>query len=146
MANVLSQRDVLTIGEAAKNVGLTPRAIRYYELIGLISPASRERHNYRLYDEKALRELRLVASCRAIGLTVTEIRALCAGASERTTHTAKTALMHERLRHTEALIGDLLSIRQQLRQQLGLQETATRPDEKVKAGFRGESRPRRRMA
>ena len=146
MAEALSQRNRLTIGEAAKNVGLTPRAVRYYELIGLIQPALRERHNYRLYDEKALDELRLIARCRAIGLTVAEIRVLCAVAAEGTADTRKTAVMNEQLRHTEALIGKLLSVRQELRQQLGLQETSADPDEKVKAGFWGEPEPRRRMA
>ena len=55
----------LRIGEAAREVGLSPKTIRYYERIGLIPPPERTEtwfagHGYRLFDDEDLRRLRFV--------------------------------------------------------------------------------------
>ncbi|MFQ5775309.1 MAG: MerR family transcriptional regulator [Kiloniellaceae bacterium] len=120
LADEWSQCDALTIGEAAKNVGLTSRAIRYYELIGLTRPALRERHNFRLYDDKALGELRFIARCRAIGLTVAQIRALCSSSGDGPKRSGRPAVVREQLRLTEGRIRELIALRRELRQRLAI--------------------------
>lgn len=121
MADAVLQLDALTIGEAARRVGLTPRAVRYYERIGLVQAPPRGGHNnYRLYDQEAVRELRFIARCRAIGLSVAEIRALSSGSIERTRGGGKAAMVRAQLRLTEARIRELLALRRELRRLLAV--------------------------
>ncbi len=53
--------------------GMTPRAIRYYEIVGLIE-ATRTRTNARVFDAKARERLRWIARLRAAGVSLEGIR------------------------------------------------------------------------
>lgn len=65
------------IGAVAREVGLTPRAIRYYEEIGLLRPAIRVKGADRLFDESDVQRLRQIKRMRdVIGFTLAEIREL----------------------------------------------------------------------
>jgi MerR family transcriptional regulator, repressor of the yfmOP operon len=55
---------LLRINEVAIETGLTTRAIRYYEEVGLLEPAARSEGDYRLYDESDLERLRYIRSLR----------------------------------------------------------------------------------
>jgi DNA-binding transcriptional MerR regulator len=55
---------LLRIQEAAAEVGLTPRSIRYYEEVGLLEPAARSEGAYRLYDESDIARLRFIRGLR----------------------------------------------------------------------------------
>jgi DNA-binding transcriptional MerR regulator len=55
---------LLRINEVAAETGLTTRAIRYYEEIGLLEPAARSDGSYRLYDPSDLERLRFIKSLR----------------------------------------------------------------------------------
>ena len=66
----------MNISQAAKHTGLSNKTIRYYESIGLVSPASRGDNGYRLYGEKQLKELRFVHQARDLGFTLDECREL----------------------------------------------------------------------
>ncbi len=55
---------LLRIQEVAAETGLTTRAIRYYEEIGLLEPAARSEGAYRLYDASDLERLRFIRSLR----------------------------------------------------------------------------------
>jgi DNA-binding transcriptional MerR regulator len=64
------------IGELARRVGATPRAVRYYEEFGLLPESGRPRGGHRLYDardEDRLRELLHVKE--TLGLSLSELRA-----------------------------------------------------------------------
>lgn len=45
------------INELASLTGMTTRALRYYDQIGLLKPAEISESGYRLYDDKALETL-----------------------------------------------------------------------------------------
>ncbi|MGE0152607.1 MAG: Cu(I)-responsive transcriptional regulator [Reyranellaceae bacterium] len=68
----------MNIGEAARLAGLNSRTIRFYESIGLVAPPERASSGYRDYDAKDVHRLRFVASARALGFAVDEIRQLLA--------------------------------------------------------------------
>ena len=51
-----------TIGEIAGRSGFTASALRYYEGIGLLEPATRTEAGYRLYDDQALSRLAFSAA------------------------------------------------------------------------------------
>jgi DNA-binding transcriptional MerR regulator len=55
---------LLRINEVAAETGLTTRAIRYYEEIGLLEPAARSDGDYRLYDASDLDRLAFIRSLR----------------------------------------------------------------------------------
>jgi MerR family transcriptional regulator, repressor of the yfmOP operon len=65
---------LLRIQEAAAETGLTPRSIRYYEELGLLSPAARSDGAYRLYDADDLERLRFIRGLRDdAGFSLAEI-------------------------------------------------------------------------
>jgi DNA-binding transcriptional MerR regulator len=69
-----------TISHVCVLFDMTPRAIRFYEERGLISPA-RDRKNRRIFDGPARKRLKLIADLRRAGLPLREIGALLEAAS-----------------------------------------------------------------
>ena len=69
----------LTIGQLAKEVGLRPSAIRYYEELGLIYPRERTSAGYRIFDETAVQELRFIERAQHLGFSLADIRILLDG-------------------------------------------------------------------
>ncbi len=68
---------LLRIHEAAGELGLTARSIRYYEEIGLLEPAARSEGAYRLFDADDLERLRFIKGLRDdAGFSLAEIAAL----------------------------------------------------------------------
>jgi MerR family transcriptional regulator, redox-sensitive transcriptional activator SoxR len=68
----------LTISEVARQVGLQPSAIRYYERIGLLPRAPRV-SGQRRYDTTALYRLAIIHRARQLGFTLSEIQHLFFG-------------------------------------------------------------------
>jgi DNA-binding transcriptional MerR regulator len=72
------------IGEAADATGLTPRAIRYYEELGLLEPAAHVSGANRRYDDEDLERLRLIKRLReVVGLSLAEARTYLEAETER---------------------------------------------------------------
>jgi Cu(I)-responsive transcriptional regulator len=71
-------RMALNIGGAAKRSGVSAKMIRYYESIGLVTPAERTASNYRTYDEHAVTRLRFIQRARALGFSIDDIQRLLA--------------------------------------------------------------------
>lgn len=68
----------MNISQAATQSGLPAKTIRYYEEIGLVTPARRRDNGYRDYSERELHVLRFVSRARGLGFPVEECRALVA--------------------------------------------------------------------
>ncbi|UVI27820.1 MerR family transcriptional regulator [Paenibacillus spongiae] len=62
------------IHEAAKLLGTTPRAIRFYEEKGLLAPVKSPENGYRSYEDTDINRLRWIVSLRELGLPITAIR------------------------------------------------------------------------
>ena len=63
------------IGAVAKEIGLSVKAIRFYEKIGLIpSPERTLSSGYRLYTEGDIRRLRLIQRAKLLGLRLWQIK------------------------------------------------------------------------
>ncbi|MEU2080620.1 MerR family transcriptional regulator [Streptomyces albus] len=67
----------MRIGDAAALVGVTPRALRYYEQRGLLR-VRRNAVGHREYDEAELRRLRVVRGLLEAGLTVEDAHEILA--------------------------------------------------------------------
>lgn len=76
MMTSLEPESGLRIGTLAERTGTTPPTIRYYEEIGLIARAARERGGQRRYGADDVRRLNFIRGCRDVGLPVAQVRAL----------------------------------------------------------------------
>lgn len=63
----------MRIGELAEKAGVTPRTIRYYENLGLLSPNEREGRGFRYYTDTELAKLQKIDCLKSLGLTLEEI-------------------------------------------------------------------------
>jgi MerR family redox-sensitive transcriptional activator SoxR len=68
----------LSISEVARQVGIRPSAIRYYEQIGIFPPAQRV-SGQRRYDVTALHRLVVIQRARQTGFSLNEIKQLFFG-------------------------------------------------------------------
>jgi len=68
------QKQVVQIGDLAKRAGVSVRAIRYYEELGLIHPETHSVGGFRLYSEDSLKRLQVVTRLKELGLSLMEIR------------------------------------------------------------------------
>lgn len=66
----------MNIGQAARASGVTAKMIRYYESIGLITPADRTDSNYRVYGTDDIHTLRFIKRARTLGFSMDETAAL----------------------------------------------------------------------
>jgi DNA-binding transcriptional MerR regulator len=68
----------MRIGDVAARTGLTARAIRYYEEMGLLrGDAEREKGQHRQYDEADVEQLQLIhALSRLLGASLEEVQRL----------------------------------------------------------------------
>ena len=62
------------VGELAGRTGLSVRALHHYEEIGLLVPSGRTEAGHRLYADEEVLRLQQIASLRALGLSLGEIR------------------------------------------------------------------------
>jgi MerR family copper efflux transcriptional regulator len=67
---------MLTIGVVARQVGVHPWAIRYYEAQGILRPADRRPNGYRVYTDDTIKLLLFVRRAQALGITLKEIKPL----------------------------------------------------------------------
>ncbi len=63
-----------TIGQLAKEFGLSRSTLLYYDSIGLFSPAGRSRSNYRTYTEDDRKRLEQICTFRKTGLALLDIK------------------------------------------------------------------------
>ena len=65
----------MNVNQAAKLTGLPPKTLRYYEDVGLVSPA-RLPNGYRAFDGRDIQKLAFVANARSLGFSLKECRRL----------------------------------------------------------------------
>lgn len=68
--------DRYRIAEIARLSGFSPSALRYYEQAGVLAAPERTPAGYRLYNERDVERLRLIARAKDLGCTLDEIRDL----------------------------------------------------------------------
>ena len=75
-----STQDLLTIGDFARAAGLTPKALRLYDDLGLLRPVEVDEHSgYRRYAPAQLEHARLVATLRLVGMPLARIQQVLDG-------------------------------------------------------------------
>lgn len=66
----------LTISQISKMFDVSPRMLRHYEKLGLLTSLRREDNSYRTYDEKAVRRLQQIVILRKLRLPLKQIAAV----------------------------------------------------------------------
>ena len=69
----------MRIAEAAKAVGCTQRAIKFYEEKGLLTPVARSENGYRDYSAEDISRLHEIQAYRKLGIGLADIRRLLSG-------------------------------------------------------------------
>lgn len=65
------------IGELASLTGATPKAIRYYEKLGLL-PVAKRKGNYRIYEAIDVQSVKMIRLAQAVGFSLSELYDLSA--------------------------------------------------------------------
>jgi DNA-binding transcriptional MerR regulator len=112
----------LHIGQVAKQVGLNPKTIRYYEAVGLIpapkrSEAGHASPGYRLFTQAEVQRLEFIKRARVLDLSLPEIKELLSAAADGCCGSARPGLrvlLERKLREIDERIGELKSFRTSL--------------------------------
>ena len=127
----------MNIGQAAGQIGLNAKTIRYYEQIGLVKPGRRG-NDYRDYGEREVHELRFVARARALGFSIEECRHLLALYRDRDRASADVrAAAEHHIVEVRARIAELRSMERTLTRLVEACQGGDRPDCPILEGLSG---------
>lgn len=99
------------IGDVARQAGVSAANIRYYEKEGLLTPAAREDNSYRLYSADDVHRLRFIRLCRAMDMSLAEVRTLLElDWSRKADCEAARVTLDEHLQHVRSRLAELRSL------------------------------------
>lgn len=129
------KRAVVQIGDLAKRAGVSVRAVRYYEELGLIIPAGHSAGGFRLYGEDNLKRLQVINVLKELGLTLYEIRQILlakkqSGGDQETVRFLQS-IFREKLTMVESKIEGLSKMRTELAKALRILDSCQSCDHKV---------------
>jgi Cd(II)/Pb(II)-responsive transcriptional regulator len=106
----------LKIGELARRTQCQAETIRFYEREGLLPAPTRTAANYRVYGRAHVERLAFIRNCRALDMTLDEIRQLLRfrDLPSDACHAAH-ALLDEHVAHVAARIAELQQLERELR-------------------------------
>ncbi len=106
----------LKIQEVASELGLTTRSIRYYEELGLLSPAARSDGSYRLYDASDIERLRFIKGLRDdAGFSLAEISQLLEDEAARVRSREAFSQTDDPAERRDIVVGALARVERQSR-------------------------------
>lgn len=130
----------MNIGTAARQSGLPPKTIRYYEDIGLLT-ADRAANGYRDYSNEDVNRLRFVQRSRSLGFSVEECRQLLSLYTDRDRASADVkAIATEKLGEIDRKIAELTGLREMLGHLVESCHGDARPECPIIDGLSGKSR------
>lgn len=109
------------IGDIAKRLGLNPRTIRYYEMVGILPKPKRTEMGYRTYDSKMIERLEFILKANALGLKLDEIKEIT-GLYEKGEISCECtrAIIRNKIEEIDEKISNLLDLKKRLTNLLGL--------------------------
>lgn len=141
---------LLRVGELAKAVGKTVRAMHLYEELGLLEPVARSEGGFRLYGKDAVDRINWIVKLQAIGFTLAEIQGFVAdfrdaGSGKQATDRAR-AVFSAKLAQIREQMAQLQVIEKDLHEALAYVDSCTTcsteytPHECGGCGHNGHSR------
>ncbi len=133
---------MMNIGEAATRSGVPAKTIRYYEQIGLISPAARGDNLYRGYTEHDVAMLHFVGQARRLGFTIADLRQLVALYRDRSRASADVkAIALQHIARIDERLKELRAVRAALADLAERCHGDDRPDCPILDGLAGAAMP-----
>lgn len=114
MTAAVHERNVAThtVGDAAKAIGVSAKAIRIWEAKGLLPPAERTEAGYRLFSDDDIAILRFILRARTLGLTLSEIKDILDLHRQGMAPCEQvTVLLDKHIRDIDRAIADLRALR-----------------------------------
>jgi Cd(II)/Pb(II)-responsive transcriptional regulator len=119
----------MKIGELAAATQTAVETIRYYEREGLLPTPPRSEGNYRLYGAAQVERLGFIRHCRALDMTLDEVRTLLQVRDDPTGDCgAVNALLEAHLGHVAERLRELRHLERQLKSLRERCATATRAE------------------
>ncbi len=100
----------MNIGQASKLSGVPSKTIRYYEDIGLVSPARRQTNGYRDYTDSDVSILLFISRSRNLGFSISDTENLVS--LWRDQHRASADVKALALNHIEQIEGRISELKQ----------------------------------
>jgi DNA-binding transcriptional MerR regulator len=114
--------ELLKIGDFARIADTNLRTLRYYEELGLITPASRSTGGFRYYRRTDVNRVNMIRDLQVLGLPLERIRALLVARGQEAARegffTQVAAALHEHDRLLQAKMKELDEQRQKVAQAL----------------------------
>lgn len=115
----LDEKELLQVGDLARETGKTVRAIHLYEELTLLRPAARSKGRYRLYEPEALVRVRWIGKLQDMGFSLSDIQTIVRDWEEsgsapramvkmRDVYKKKLDETRENLRRLAALEGEIV--------------------------------------
>ncbi|WP_298432156.1 MerR family transcriptional regulator [Geobacter sp.] len=76
MTSSAPPEELISIGDIAKNLGLTTRTLRYWEEVGIIEASPRSEGGNRYYTPYMVRRMKFILKLKELGLTIKEMQDL----------------------------------------------------------------------
>jgi len=71
-----TSEEYISIGNLARDCGITTRTLRYYEEMGIMSPPCRMEGSSRIYSTEDVRKLKFILKLKELGLSIKEMQEL----------------------------------------------------------------------
>lgn len=114
--------ELLLVGDLAKAVGKTVRAIHLYEELGLVRAHERSKGRYRLFAQDALVRVRWIIKLQNLGLSLSDIQALVRGQADAASAQFAATRLREvylsKLTETRRKLAELKALESELEQSL----------------------------
>jgi len=124
----------MKIGELAERTGFSTKAIRYYELLGLLAEPERTESGYRLYGPEDVERLEFIEKAKRLGFSLDDIRdVLVLHQQQEAPCVHVLALVEQKLRRVDGVLKELRAFRQEL---AGLHREAAQRLEQMPEGAR----------
>ena len=105
----------MNIGQAAQVSGLSTKAIRYYEDLGLVVPERDSNNDYRVYSSRDVERLQFLHRVRSLGLGLDQCRELLAIYADPERRCARVkALVAEKIALLDQQLSSLSALRETL--------------------------------
>jgi DNA-binding transcriptional MerR regulator len=104
------------ISQAARLSGVSAANIRFYEKGKLLSPPGRDDNSYRLYSDGDVHQLRFIRLCRAMDMSLDEVRTLLAlDLNSKTDCDSARDALDDHLGHVRARMAELKALETDLK-------------------------------
>src|SRR3954469_1171864 len=127
VASSAEEGELLLVGDLAKAVGKTVRAIHLYEELGLVRAHERSKGRYRLFAQDALVRVRWIIKLQSLGLSLSDIQALVRGQTDAASAKFAAIRLREvylaKLVETRNKLAELKALESELEQSLDFLST-----------------------